>query len=86
VILPAAAAMISSKIRFPADYSVSFPFMILLISMSMQSRIVKYVFLFAVILMTGAIGDPAGVPLPVVKTTICVTASTNHVIERRRCF
>jgi hypothetical protein len=24
-----------------------------------------------VILMTGAIGDPAGVPLPAVKTTIC---------------
>jgi hypothetical protein len=70
-ILPDAVTMISSKIRLPAVCIVSFPFMILLISMSMQSRMAIYVFLLAVILMTGAMGDPAGVPRPVVKTTIC---------------
>ena len=76
VTLPEATEMTSSKIRFPAELTFSFPSRILLTSISMLSFILRYVFLLPVILMTGAMGDPKGVPLPVVKRTICTPPAT----------
>jgi hypothetical protein len=49
--------------------------------MSTVSRIFLKVDGLPVILTTGAIGDPTGVPLPVVKTMICAPPANMPVME-----
>src|SRR5258706_16418270 len=68
---PEAVATMSSKISSPTSASEAVPSAIRPASRSMCSEKSSVVRLLLEILITGTIGEPVGVPRPVVKQTSC---------------